>query len=244
MLIGGGGNDALNGDTGIDTVTYAGSGQPITADLASGTMNGEGTDSGASIEVLVGSPQADTLSGGAGNDILSGAGGDDILRGGAGDDVLNGQDGADKLYGEDANDSLYGDGGDDLLDGGGGINACDGGTGANTFAGNCDAGPPELTAVRVDPPSVDTSGSEQAVQFQIDAGDDLSGVDVAASQVTLHSPSGATRTAPLTQLSGSSTGGTFGADFTIPRYAAQGTYTADVTLTIAAATRRRPRAPI
>lgn len=230
MLTGGGGDDSFDGETGTDTVSYAASTGPITANLAAGTITGEGSDSASSIEILVGSPMADSLSGSPANDTISGGGGNDVLMGGAGDDVLNGQDGADQLYGEDANDSLHGDAGDDLIDGGAGVNACDGGTGVNTFAGNCDSGPPTLSAARVSPASVDTSSGGQTVQFEIDAADDLAGVDAATSQITVHTPSGATRSVALAQLTGNQSSGTFGADFTLSRYSAQGVYEFDVTL--------------
>ena len=89
----------------------------------------------------VGTPGADTLSGGAGadeltglggNDRLSGQGGDDTIWGGDGNDTLDGGAGNDDLYGGDGNDTLYGGDGDDMMHGGAGIDALFGGTGIDT----------------------------------------------------------------------------------------------------------------
>jgi Ca2+-binding RTX toxin-like protein len=121
-LNGGGGNDYLNGGTGLlllgdiitggdgmDTAGYTGSAAGVTVTL---TLNGAGVglagdalgDVLTSIENLVGSDFADTLTGDnlanvliglAGNDSLDGGGGNDTLIGGAGADTLIGRDGID-----------------------------------------------------------------------------------------------------------------------------------------------------
>ena len=62
-------------------------------------------------DVLIGTPDADTI---------YGFGGNDTLNGGPGDDVLAGMDGADTLNGGDGDDYLLGGAGNDTLDGGAG----------------------------------------------------------------------------------------------------------------------------
>ncbi|CAN5530267.1 hypothetical protein BH10ACT11_BH10ACT11_02690 [soil metagenome] len=230
MLIGGGENDQLIGESGIDTVSYASSPAGVSGGLDSGSMSGDGADTVTGIEKIIGSSHDDTIVGGPDNDQIFGGAGNDHLSGGGGDDLINGDEGNDQIFGEDANDSLHGDAGDDLIDGGAGINACDGGTGANTFAGNCDTGPPTLDDLRIAPASVDTFSSQQTIVFRIDAEDDLAGLDAENSQVIIHTPSGVTKTVSLALISGTTQQGTLGADFVLPRYAAEGTYTFDVVL--------------
>jgi Ca2+-binding RTX toxin-like protein len=106
VLIGGPGDDRLDGVFGVDTADYASAAAGVTADLVSGTATGEGTDILVSIEDLAGSGYDDVLSGDAvaneltgraGNDVLQGREGDDFLIGGTGDDTYDGGDGADAL---------------------------------------------------------------------------------------------------------------------------------------------------
>ena len=99
-LSGGGGDDSLDGGGGIDTVTYAGATGGITVDLALTTAQntgGDGIDTLKSIEIVLGSTYADSLTGGAGNDSLNGGAGGDTLDGGLGKDTLMGGAG-DDLY--------------------------------------------------------------------------------------------------------------------------------------------------
>jgi Ca2+-binding RTX toxin-like protein len=103
------GNNALNGGTGTDTVSYAYASTAIKVSLALATgqiTGGSGTDTLTSIESLVGgsandsltgSALANSLSGGAGNDILSAGAGNDVLVGGLGGDKLTGGTGADRF---------------------------------------------------------------------------------------------------------------------------------------------------
>ena len=96
-LKGGGGADTLDGFSGIDTVRYADSGSGVTVALLTGTGSG-GTAEGdtlISIENLIGSVYADTLSGDEEDNSLSGSGGDDWLKGGGGADTLDGGTGND-----------------------------------------------------------------------------------------------------------------------------------------------------
>ena len=82
-----------------------------TIDLAAfpGALNANGNGGD---DTVLGTADANTLSGGNGNDVVSGGDGHDILRGNGGDDVL---------HGEDGNDILIGGAGNDLLIGGNGI---------------------------------------------------------------------------------------------------------------------------
>ena len=108
-----------------------------------------------SIENIVGSTNADTLTGngvanriegGLGNDIVSGGGGDDVLYGDlaaggvGGDDILFGDAGIDTLYGGAGADRLIGGDGDDVLIGGGGNDALIGGAGFDTAIFNYNSG--------------------------------------------------------------------------------------------------------
>ena len=100
-LIGGAGADKLDGGDGVDTASYVDARAGVTINLTIGLQadTGAGADTLSSVENLIGSRFADTLtgddganslSGGDGNDVISGAGGLDIIDGGAGDDKLDG----------------------------------------------------------------------------------------------------------------------------------------------------------
>lgn len=100
-LIGGDGDDTLDGGAGTDTVSYANSANAVTVDLSSpsGSATGEGTDVLENIEVVIGSAQADSMTGGDGNETFDGGAGNDTLLGGDGDDTLIGGLGDDSLDG-------------------------------------------------------------------------------------------------------------------------------------------------
>lgn len=92
----------------------------------------------------IGTPNNDTLTGGAGNDTLQGLNSQDILQGFAGDDLLDGGDGDDRVSGGEDNDTLlggsgqdqlFGDNGSDSLDGGDGDDRVSGGEGNDTLLG-------------------------------------------------------------------------------------------------------------
>jgi Ca2+-binding RTX toxin-like protein len=96
-LKGGGGADTLSGGIGTDTARYGDSGAGVTVDLLTGSGSG-GTAEGDtlySIENLVGSSYADTLTGDENANEIFGAGGDDWLRGAGGADTLDGGPGND-----------------------------------------------------------------------------------------------------------------------------------------------------
>ncbi|WP_372095064.1 hypothetical protein [Tistrella mobilis] len=99
ILIGRAGADRLDGGTGIDTASYAGSLRAVTVDL----LTGRGKDGDAegdillSIENLDGSNgNGDSLVGNSSANRLRGLGGNDVLTGGAGADVLDGGAGSDR----------------------------------------------------------------------------------------------------------------------------------------------------
>ncbi|WP_439423117.1 calcium-binding protein [Saccharothrix sp. HUAS TT10] len=155
-LLGGAGNDVLNGSDG-DDVLDGGSGDDV--------LHG-----GAGDDALTGGPGADVLDGGADDDVvayaervngvladLDGAVGDDgspgerdtvqrsveHLVGGAGDDVLIGSGPANKLVGGPGDDRLSGSAGADRLVGGAGFDLLDGGAEVD----GCDVGEGGGTAV-------------------------------------------------------------------------------------------------
>ncbi|CEJ13853.1 Bifunctional hemolysin/adenylate cyclase precursor [bacterium YEK0313] len=89
LLTGGSGADVLLGGAGRDTASYASSGTAVIVDLATGLGTG-GDAAGdilADVENLVGSAFADTLTGDANANLIDGAGGNDLMAGGGGDDV-------------------------------------------------------------------------------------------------------------------------------------------------------------
>ena len=130
-ISGGGGADRLTGDAGDDTLVGGGGDDTIfydfprtgiRANLARGTVTGDGSDRVREIENVEGSPFADVIVGNGTRNWLQGFGGNDTLSGGAGPDRLDGNEG---------NDDLRGDAGNDRLDGGSGRNREDGGRGSD-----------------------------------------------------------------------------------------------------------------
>ncbi len=96
-------------------------GRPVTVFLARGDRPTDGDD------VILGTPRADRIAGGAGDDAICGGGGDDRINGGDGDDVIYGEGGADRLNGGMGSDRLYGGSGTDRLAGGEGDDMLHGG---------------------------------------------------------------------------------------------------------------------
>lgn len=84
---------------------------------------------GAQDLLIVGTAEADSLTGGAGNDTISGEAGNDKLSGGSGNDKISGGAGNDVVTGGDGNDQLQGGDGNDVIINGGGSDAADGGAG-------------------------------------------------------------------------------------------------------------------
>ena len=139
-LFGEAGDDTLDGGAGNgDAAQYDNAPSGVTASLTTNTATGgAGTDTFTpnTIEHLVGSAFADSL---------TGDGGANDLWGRAGNDILSGQGGGDTLHGEAGNDSLLGDVGNDYLFGEAGSDTLDGGAGNNDYA-QYDAAPVGVTA--------------------------------------------------------------------------------------------------
>ncbi len=108
LLDGGNGADNLYGGSGNDSATYQSS-TFVTVDMQDVSLNAGAArgDSYSSIENILGSSYADTISGDAAANILKGYNGDDILSGRNGNDVLDGQVGADTMIGGLGNDTFY-----------------------------------------------------------------------------------------------------------------------------------------
>jgi Ca2+-binding RTX toxin-like protein len=108
------GRDTVDGGAGThDTVSFAVSGQNsvvfgvggVVVDLAAGTVEGDGTDTVAGVEDVVGTAFGDVISGDAGPNILYGGGGIDDLTGVGAGDVAHGGIGQDRCRGFEAQDS-------------------------------------------------------------------------------------------------------------------------------------------
>ena len=108
-LVGGLGDDVLDGRGGIDQAAYFDSLEPVVVDLAAGIATGWGTDTLVAMENVRGSAHADDLrgddgpnriEGGSGPDRLAGAGGDDVLLGDRDPDAADGGDGVDACEAE------------------------------------------------------------------------------------------------------------------------------------------------
>ncbi len=99
LLQGGTGNDRVNGGTGTDWAVYRDAGAAVRVVLgAAGAQNtvGAGSDTLVSIEGVLGSAFADTLSGSSGNgvfELFSGGAGNDTINGGVISDTVNYTDG-------------------------------------------------------------------------------------------------------------------------------------------------------
>jgi Ca2+-binding RTX toxin-like protein len=111
----GDGDDTYNGGADIDTYDLSGTTANANVNLANGTASSgqTGTDTLISIENVIGSQGANTLTGTAGDNVLDGLGGNDTLNGGAGNDTLNGGSGNDRLNGGANDDAMTGGIGND-----------------------------------------------------------------------------------------------------------------------------------
>lgn len=98
-LLGYPGDDSLDGRQGKDSAMFFGSDFPVEASLVTNTATGEGNDSLADIEGLVGGPGDDVLTGDDEANILTGLSGDDVLTGNGGNDLFWGSDGDDQIDG-------------------------------------------------------------------------------------------------------------------------------------------------
>jgi len=109
---GGAGADTIDGGAGIDTATYQHSVNPVTIDLLN-NANNVGTDAAGdtliSIEAVLGTLYADTITGDENDNKLRGWDGADTLNGGAGNDTISGGYGNDLIYGSSGADIISGD---------------------------------------------------------------------------------------------------------------------------------------
>jgi Ca2+-binding RTX toxin-like protein len=132
-LAGDGGNNAIDGGAGVDTLSYQFAGLPIVVDLHIGLGTGQGTDLISNVENIKGSTLKDTILGNGQPNKLQGGQGDDQISGKGGSDVLGGSGGDDELLGGGGPDTLKGGPGDDVLSGGSGADKCKGGPGADSL---------------------------------------------------------------------------------------------------------------
>jgi Ca2+-binding RTX toxin-like protein/beta-lactamase class A len=116
VIAGGAGLDTLDGGTGYNAATYANAARAVRVDLASGAASGQGNDTLANFQSVIGSVHDDWLAGDASANTLYGGDGDDTINGRAGDDRLVGGNGADRLIGGLGADLLTGGGGPDLFE--------------------------------------------------------------------------------------------------------------------------------
>lgn len=160
LLIGAGGADVLVGGAGSDTASYATGLAAIVVSLTStsGSAGDAQGDTFNSVENLIGSDFADTMTGSTAANVMNGGAGDDTLIGAAGADQLIGGDGIDTASyigagvtaslaapgsntGDAAGDTysgienLSGSSSADTLTGDGGANTLSGWNGADTLNG-------------------------------------------------------------------------------------------------------------
>ncbi|MEQ1576222.1 MAG: peroxidase family protein [Hyphomicrobium sp.] len=113
----GDGNDRYDGGAGSDTYDLSQTTAAATVNLQAGTASSgqTGNDQLASIENVIGSQGANTITGNGGvnvlnglggNDTINGAGGADTINGGAGNDRLNGGAGGDTIIVTEGNDTI------------------------------------------------------------------------------------------------------------------------------------------
>ena len=124
-------DDAIDGGSGIDAVTYDGRlNAPVTVDLETGTGGQPGeTDTLTGIENAQGGRGADTLLGDNGPNVLGPTAGTSGLADGG--DTIDGRGGNDTLTGTEGRDILIGAAGNDVLDGRNGNDKLDGGLGSD-----------------------------------------------------------------------------------------------------------------
>ena len=107
LIDGGAGDDWIDGgDAAFTFAIYDDASGPVTADLAARTASGDGTDTLANVNSLIGSSYDDVLAGddqinlilgGSGNDSINARGSADMFSGDAGDDIIDGGPGRDAI---------------------------------------------------------------------------------------------------------------------------------------------------
>jgi Ca2+-binding RTX toxin-like protein len=118
FLVGGAGADSLYGGNGIDTASYADSPAAVTINLLTNVFSGgdaAGDFIDFTVENVVGSVFADSITGDNLDNRLTGGGGSDTLSGGAGNDVLDGGTGSDTMAGGTEDDAYFVDNPGDVV---------------------------------------------------------------------------------------------------------------------------------
>lgn len=137
----GSGNDTYDGGSGFDTIDVSAAGFlgliGATVNLATNSADSlfTGHDKLVSIEGIIGSAFADTLTGSSADNTISGAGGNDKISGGAGNDTLYGGDGNDSIDGGSGGDIIYDGAGNDTVNGGDGNDYIFAGSGLDKYVG-------------------------------------------------------------------------------------------------------------
>lgn len=96
-LAGGDGNDDLQGGAGNNAADFSTIPGPVKVLLGKGQATGQGTDTLASIQGVIGTAQNDRIAGGGAAENLDGRDGNDTITGGLGDDILAGGQGVDTV---------------------------------------------------------------------------------------------------------------------------------------------------
>ncbi len=138
-IVGGSGNDTINGTSDNDVIFDAGGNNTINGkggndtictgsgnDKIDGGAGDDTIDAGGGNNTVDGSGGNDQITTGAGNDKIDGGAGDDTIDGGGGNNTVNGSGGNDKITTGAGNDKIDGGAGDDTIDAGGGNNTVDG----------------------------------------------------------------------------------------------------------------------
>ena len=138
-------------------------------------------------DFIVGSSDADRISGDNGNDRILGGGNSDTLFGGADNDLLNGGAGADFLFGDAGSDTLQGGKGGDALNGGDGSDVLVGDGGKDTLTGGLG---PDTFVLRSDSAVSDPAAADVITDFNsfvdsIGLTDNLTEADLILEEISI-----------------------------------------------------------
>ncbi|MEW5962279.1 MAG: Ig-like domain-containing protein [Pseudomonadota bacterium] len=99
VISGGAGNDTLDGGAGHDLVDMSGAPVGVIVDLGFGTAVGDGIDTLANFEGVIGSAYGDVLTGNGGDNTFYDGAGNDNVYGGSGNDTFHAGSGSDRYNG-------------------------------------------------------------------------------------------------------------------------------------------------
>ncbi|MEG4442313.1 S8 family serine peptidase [Microcoleus sp. AT9_B5] len=138
-------------------------------------------------DFIVGSSDAEIISGDNGNDRILGGGNSDTLFGGADNDLLNGGTGSDILFGDADSDTLQGGKGDDALNGGDGSDVLVGDGGKDTLTGGLG---PDTFVLRTDSAVSDPAAADVITDFNsfvdsIGLTDNLTEADLILEEISI-----------------------------------------------------------